>query len=206
MLSGGIGRELAEWIISGAPKIDLFSYDPARFHASNVADATCVPRPPACRRRAPTCMSSLAPASTTRRSACPPCHRRHPTATADAPRPREQVGQGPHARVICEDVCDCLPIRRSARVRCRATTSHSLRCIHRIHAASSPSPRGLRRESRVLCWQGARRAPLGVVPGAGGAWLRLPGTPRLRATWLVWRCCRGPHRVAPAIRLLRRVR
>ena len=38
MLSGGIGRELASWVVSGAPSLDLFSYDPGRFHASTVAD------------------------------------------------------------------------------------------------------------------------------------------------------------------------
>jgi len=42
MLSGGIGRELAEWVVTGAPKVDLFGYDPARFHATTVADATWV--------------------------------------------------------------------------------------------------------------------------------------------------------------------
>ena len=26
MLSGGLGRELAEWLVSGAPKLDLFKY------------------------------------------------------------------------------------------------------------------------------------------------------------------------------------
>jgi hypothetical protein len=39
MLSGGMGEQLAHWIATGAPSIDLFSYDPGRFHASCTADA-----------------------------------------------------------------------------------------------------------------------------------------------------------------------
>ncbi|EOD39470.1 sarcosine dehydrogenase [Emiliania huxleyi CCMP1516] len=42
MLSGGIGRELAAWVLHGAPTLDLFGFDPARFHASTVADARWV--------------------------------------------------------------------------------------------------------------------------------------------------------------------
>ncbi|KAL1499137.1 hypothetical protein AB1Y20_013648 [Prymnesium parvum] len=42
MLSGGIGRELAAWMAEGAPSLDLFAYDPARFHAATVADARWV--------------------------------------------------------------------------------------------------------------------------------------------------------------------
>ena len=39
MLSGGMGEQLAEWIALGAPSIDMFAYDPARFHASTTSDA-----------------------------------------------------------------------------------------------------------------------------------------------------------------------
>mmetsp|Transcript_16100 Transcript_16100/g.51619 ORF Transcript_16100/g.51619 Transcript_16100/m.51619 type:complete len:680 (-) Transcript_16100:162-2201(-) len=42
MLSGGIGRELAAWVVHGSPTLDLFGFDPARFHASTVADARWV--------------------------------------------------------------------------------------------------------------------------------------------------------------------
>ena len=42
MLSGGIGSELAAWVLHGAPTLDLFGFDPARFHASTVADARWV--------------------------------------------------------------------------------------------------------------------------------------------------------------------
>ena len=38
MLSGGMGRELAKWIETGASSLNLFAYDPARFHKQNVAD------------------------------------------------------------------------------------------------------------------------------------------------------------------------
>ena len=42
MLSGGMGEQLAEWIALGAPSIDMFAYDPARFHASTTSDARWV--------------------------------------------------------------------------------------------------------------------------------------------------------------------
>ena len=42
MLGGGIGRELATWIDTGAPELDLFGFDPARFHPECVADGTWV--------------------------------------------------------------------------------------------------------------------------------------------------------------------
>lgn len=42
MLSGGIAEQLAEWIALGAPSIDLFSYDPARFHPDTAADKSWV--------------------------------------------------------------------------------------------------------------------------------------------------------------------
>jgi len=32
MLSGGLAREMAEWIVNGSPNLDLFGYDIARFH------------------------------------------------------------------------------------------------------------------------------------------------------------------------------
>jgi sarcosine dehydrogenase len=32
MLGGGIGREMAEWITTGSPSIDMFAFDPSRFH------------------------------------------------------------------------------------------------------------------------------------------------------------------------------
>jgi len=34
MLGGGIGREVASWIVDGSPSVDLFSMDVARFHPS----------------------------------------------------------------------------------------------------------------------------------------------------------------------------
>jgi len=34
MLGGGIGREVASWVVDGAPEVDLFSMDVARFHPS----------------------------------------------------------------------------------------------------------------------------------------------------------------------------
>jgi len=42
MLSGGMGEQLATWIATGAPTIDLFSYDPGRFHQTTVNDAVWV--------------------------------------------------------------------------------------------------------------------------------------------------------------------
>lgn len=38
MLSGGMGEQLAQWIATGAPSIDMFSYDPGRFHRDTCAD------------------------------------------------------------------------------------------------------------------------------------------------------------------------
>merc|ERR1712050_168757 len=38
MLGGGIGREVAAWVIDGAPTVDLFSMDVARFHPDCVRD------------------------------------------------------------------------------------------------------------------------------------------------------------------------
>jgi sarcosine dehydrogenase len=38
MLGGGIGRELAEWVATGSPNIDMFAMDPSRFHGSTVDD------------------------------------------------------------------------------------------------------------------------------------------------------------------------
>jgi len=38
MLGGGIGREIAFWIAEGSPRLDLFSFDCARFHQNSVAD------------------------------------------------------------------------------------------------------------------------------------------------------------------------
>ena len=43
MLAGGAARELASWVADGAPSLDMFGYDPARFHAAAcVADAKWV--------------------------------------------------------------------------------------------------------------------------------------------------------------------
>ena len=42
MLGGGVGRELAEWVATGAPQLDMFSMDPARFHPDCVADGRWV--------------------------------------------------------------------------------------------------------------------------------------------------------------------
>jgi sarcosine dehydrogenase len=38
MLGGGLGRELATWICDGSPSVDLFAFDPARFHPQTVTD------------------------------------------------------------------------------------------------------------------------------------------------------------------------
>ncbi|GMH55536.1 hypothetical protein TrST_g6462 [Triparma strigata] len=38
MLGGGIGRELAEWVVTGSADVDLFSFDVARFHRDNLGD------------------------------------------------------------------------------------------------------------------------------------------------------------------------
>lgn len=38
MLGGGVGRELATWIVDGSPDLDMFSFDPARFHPSTTRD------------------------------------------------------------------------------------------------------------------------------------------------------------------------
>ena len=40
MLGGGVGREMANWVIDGSPQLDLFSMDVTRFHADNVKDDT----------------------------------------------------------------------------------------------------------------------------------------------------------------------
>lgn len=39
MLSGGMGEQLAQWITTGAPSVDMFSYEPGRFHPNTAADA-----------------------------------------------------------------------------------------------------------------------------------------------------------------------
>ena len=44
MLAGGVGEELANWVADGAPKRDLFSMDPRRFHGDCAADARWVKR------------------------------------------------------------------------------------------------------------------------------------------------------------------
>lgn len=42
MLGGGVGRELTQWILTGSPKVDLFSFDCARFHPDSVSNAKWV--------------------------------------------------------------------------------------------------------------------------------------------------------------------
>lgn len=42
MLGGGAGRELATWITTGSPEVDLFGFDCARFHPDTVANAKWV--------------------------------------------------------------------------------------------------------------------------------------------------------------------
>eukprot|EP00040_Diaphanoeca_grandis_P010475 m.53618 g.53618 ORF g.53618 m.53618 type:complete len:908 (+) comp21791_c0_seq2:183-2906(+) len=42
MLGGGIGREMANWVDTGSAKVDLFSFDIARFHPSTISNATWV--------------------------------------------------------------------------------------------------------------------------------------------------------------------
>lgn len=42
MLGGGVGRELTEWILKGSPKVDLFSFDCARFHPDSVSSSRWV--------------------------------------------------------------------------------------------------------------------------------------------------------------------
>ena len=44
MLGGGIGQEIATWVIEGSAALDLFSFDIARFHPSAVRDAAWVKR------------------------------------------------------------------------------------------------------------------------------------------------------------------
>jgi sarcosine dehydrogenase len=39
MLGGGVGRELTKWIMTGAPEVDLFGFDCARFHPDTIANA-----------------------------------------------------------------------------------------------------------------------------------------------------------------------
>jgi sarcosine dehydrogenase len=42
MLGGGVGREVAAWVTEGAPTVDLFSMDVARFHPSTVGNSRWV--------------------------------------------------------------------------------------------------------------------------------------------------------------------
>ena len=42
MLGGGMGREIATWISTGSPELDLFSFDVARFHPDSVKDPVWV--------------------------------------------------------------------------------------------------------------------------------------------------------------------
>eukprot|EP00928_Gymnodinium_smaydae_P078300 TRINITY_DN6213_c0_g3_i3.p1 TRINITY_DN6213_c0_g3~~TRINITY_DN6213_c0_g3_i3.p1 ORF type:complete len:952 (+),score=137.14 TRINITY_DN6213_c0_g3_i3:102-2858(+) len=42
MLGGGAGREIATWITTGSPEVDLFGFDCARFHPDTVKSATWV--------------------------------------------------------------------------------------------------------------------------------------------------------------------
>merc|ERR1740130_2133637 len=42
MLGGGVGREMATWIATGAPDLDMFSMDCSRFHPDNVKDSQWV--------------------------------------------------------------------------------------------------------------------------------------------------------------------
>jgi len=42
MLGGGIGREMATWVATGSPDLDMFSMDCARFHPDTVRDARWV--------------------------------------------------------------------------------------------------------------------------------------------------------------------
>jgi sarcosine dehydrogenase len=42
MLGGGIGREVATWINQGAPDVDIFSFDCARYHPDTVRDSKWV--------------------------------------------------------------------------------------------------------------------------------------------------------------------
>mmetsp|Transcript_55295 Transcript_55295/g.124165 ORF Transcript_55295/g.124165 Transcript_55295/m.124165 type:complete len:921 (-) Transcript_55295:8-2770(-) len=42
MLGGGVGREVTNWIVSGAPSVDLFGFDCARFHPDSCKDAKWV--------------------------------------------------------------------------------------------------------------------------------------------------------------------
>lgn len=42
MMAGGIGREVATWIVEGSPTLDLFSVDCARYHRASVADGVWV--------------------------------------------------------------------------------------------------------------------------------------------------------------------
>jgi sarcosine dehydrogenase len=39
MLGGGMGRELATWIVEGSADLDLFAFDTARFHRTTTADS-----------------------------------------------------------------------------------------------------------------------------------------------------------------------
>jgi len=42
MLGGGVGREVATWVVEGSPSLDVFSMDVARFHPSSSRDARWV--------------------------------------------------------------------------------------------------------------------------------------------------------------------
>jgi hypothetical protein len=42
MYSGGFGRALADWVVTGAPKIDIFSADVTRFHPDCTGKNTAV--------------------------------------------------------------------------------------------------------------------------------------------------------------------
>jgi len=42
MLAGGVGQELADWIVSGSSTRDIFSMDPRRFHADCIHNANWV--------------------------------------------------------------------------------------------------------------------------------------------------------------------
>ena len=42
MLGGGMGREIAHWIVHGSPSLDLFSFDCARYHSDTVKNSKWV--------------------------------------------------------------------------------------------------------------------------------------------------------------------
>ena len=39
MLGGGMGSEVATWLMEGSPNLDLFSFDCSRFHPDAVSDS-----------------------------------------------------------------------------------------------------------------------------------------------------------------------